>query len=269
MAFSDIDFNGVSCIHNFMRRVTSSTYLFPAAPLGSINTFFFQCTIFSYALFKSFSKLLPATKFASNEQEEWKEANNSSKINRNSTKRYQPLTSRNKFQPIYVETIDLKEDDAHTINLQINNLSIQNTQRPSPVVNKYPDRDLLHHQIKNATTFIVPGNTDFNNAVKFGRKTYILGTSMIKEIRRKEFNSKLNKCSTRFRPFIGATLKQMETYVKLVLNDDTPDVLILHTGWNDIGNKQLTENEIAEWIVKIGRQCKESNVNNVFISSLV
>ena len=29
------------------------------------------------------------------------------------------------------------------------------------------------------------------------------------------------------------------------------------------------ETEIAEWIVKIGRQCKESNVNDVFISSLI
>ena len=54
-----------------------------------------------------------------------------------------------------------------------------------------------------------------------------------------------------------------------MLNDDTPDVLILYIGCNDIANKQLTENEIAEWIVKIGRQCKESNVNDVFISSLI
>ena len=54
-----------------------------------------------------------------------------------------------------------------------------------------------------------------------------------------------------------------------MLNDDTSDVLILHIGCNDIANKQLTENEIAEWIVKIGRQCKESNVNDVFISSLI
>ena len=156
------------------------------------------------------------------QQEDWKEAHNSSKINRNSTKRYKPIASRNKFQPIYTEPIDLKKDDAHTNDLLINNLVTQNTRRPSPVVNEYPDRDLLHHQIKKATTYIVPGNTDFNNAVKFGRKTYILGTSMIKGIRRKEFNSKLNKCSTRFRLFIGATMKQMETYVKPILNDDTP-----------------------------------------------
>ena len=203
------------------------------------------------------------------QQEEWKEAHNSSKISRNSNKRYKPIASRNKLQPIYTEPIDLKEDDAHTNDLMINNLVTQNTRRPSPVVNEYRDRDLLHHQIKKATTYIVPGNTDFNNAVKFGPKMYILGTSMIKEIRWKEFNSKLNKCSTRFRPFIGAIRKQMETYVKPILNDDTADVLILHIDCNDIGNKQLTENQIAEWIVKIGRQCKENNVNNVFISSLI
>ena len=55
------------------------------------------------------------------QQEEWKEANNSSKIDRISTKRYQPIASRNKFQPIYTEPMDLKEDNAHTIDPQINN----------------------------------------------------------------------------------------------------------------------------------------------------
>ena len=92
---------------------------------------------------------------------------------------------------------------------------------------------------------------------------------MIKGIRRKKFNSKFNKSSTLFRPFISATLKQMEAYVKPILNDETPDVLILYIGCNDIGNKQLTANEIAEWIVKISRPCKERNVNDIFISSLI
>ena len=92
---------------------------------------------------------------------------------------------------------------------------------------------------------------------------------MIKGIRRKKFNSKLSKCSIRFRPLIGATLKQIEAYAEPTLNDDTPDVLVLHIGCNNIGNKQLTKNKIEDWVVKIGRQCKESNVNDVFISSLI
>ena len=79
------------------------------------------------------------------------------------------MASRNKFQPIYAKPLDLK-DDAPIIDLQINNFATQNSRRPSPVVNKYPDRDLLHPHIKNATTSIVHGSADFHNAVKFGRK---------------------------------------------------------------------------------------------------
>ena len=51
-------------------------------------------------------------------------------------------------------------------------------------------------------------------------------------------------------------------------SDDTAYVLRLHTGSNDIRNRELMENEITVWIRKVGRQCKESNVNNV-ISSLI
>ena len=90
------------------------------------------------------------------QQEEWKETHNSSNISRNSNKRYKPIASRKKFQSIYTEPVDLKEDDAHTNNLLINNLVTQNTRRPSLVVNEYPYRDLLHHQIKKAITSIVP-----------------------------------------------------------------------------------------------------------------
>ena len=65
--------------------------------------------------------------------------------------------------------------------------------RPSPAVNRYPDRDLLHYHVKNTATSIVPGITDFNNAVKFGGKVYIRGISMIKGIWQKKFNLKLDK----------------------------------------------------------------------------
>ena len=61
------------------------------------------------------------------QQEEWKEAHNNSKINRNSTKRYKPIASRNTSQPIYTEPIDPKEDDAHTNDLLIDHLATQNT----------------------------------------------------------------------------------------------------------------------------------------------
>ena len=75
---------------------------------------------------------------------------------------------------------------------------------------------------------------------------YVLGTSMVKGIRRNEFNSCLKKCNTRLRPFIGATIKQMENYVKPIIQGDTPDVVILHIGCNGISNKNMPANDIAE-----------------------
>ena len=92
---------------------------------------------------------------------------------------------------------------------------------------------------------------------------------MMKGIKRNEFNSCLKKCNTRFRPFMGATVKQMETYIKPIVQNDTPDVIILHIGCNDISNKNMSANDIAEGIINNGRYCKEHDVNNVTISSLI
>ena len=152
----------------------------------------------------------------------------------------------------------------NTFNSSIDSNITTRKRRPTAVINQFPERDTLgvSEQSKN----LIPG---YNEAVSFGWKVYVLGTSMVKGIRRKEFNSFLKKCNTRFRPFIGATIKQMETYVKAIIQDDTPDVVILHIGCNDISNKNMSANDIAEGIINIGRYCKEHNVNNVTISSLI
>ena len=89
--------------------------------------------------------------------------------------------------------------------------------RPTPGINQFPERDILGTNITKQSKSIIPGNTKYNEAVRFGRKPYVLGTSMVKDIRRNEFNSYLKKCNTRFRSFIEATIKQMETYVKPII----------------------------------------------------
>ena len=86
----------------------------------------------------------------------------------------------------------------------------------------------------------------YNEAVRFGRKAYVLGTSMVKGIKRNEFNSCLKKCNTRFRPFSNFAYR-----------------------CNDNSNKNMSANNIAEGIINIVRYCKEHNVNNITISSLI
>ena len=61
----------------------------------------------------------------------------------------------------------------------------------------------------------------------------------------------------------------METYVQPIVCDDTPDTIILHIVCNDISNRSMSANDIAEGIIKVGKYCKEHNVNDVAISSLI
>ena len=61
----------------------------------------------------------------------------------------------------------------------------------------------------------------------------------------------------------------MGTYVQPIVCDDTPDAIILHIGCNDISNRSMSADDIAEGIIKVGKYCKEHNVNDVAISSLI
>ena len=144
---------------------------------------------------------------------------------------------------------DVKEyKNAFKNNIE-NNVTTRN-RRPTPAINQFPERDTLGVSTENKN--LTPGYTTYNEAVRFGRKAYLLGKSMVKGIRRNEFNSCLKKCNTRFRPFIGATIKEMETYVKAIIQDDTPDVVTLHMGCNDMSNKTMLANDIADGILILG-----------------
>lgn len=61
----------------------------------------------------------------------------------------------------------------------------------------------------------------------------------------------------------------METYVKPIIEDVALDIVILRVGCNDISNKSLSANDIAESIINIGKYCEGYNVNNFTISSLI
>ena len=208
-----------------------------------------------------------------------KTSRNNTVNKRVNNKRFDSIGVSNKYQPVFIHKNEVTEPRINNrmkkdvdkyknaFNSNTENNTTTHKRRPTPVINQFPESDTLgvSEQSKN----LIPGYTKYNEAVRFGRKAYVLSTSMVQGIRRNEFNSCLKKCNTRFRPLIGATIKQMETYVKPIIHDGTPDVVILHIGCNDISNKNISANDIAEDIINIGRYCKEHNVNNVTMSSLI
>ena len=79
----------------------------------------------------------------------------------------------------------------NTFNSSIESNVTKHKRRPAPVINQFPERDTLG--VSEQTKNLIPGYTKNNEAVCFGQKAYVLGTSMVKGIRRNEFNSCLKK----------------------------------------------------------------------------
>ena len=147
--------------------------------------------------------------------------------NKVNNRRFNCTDVSNKYQPIFIRQNKIAEPhinnrinndvdeykNAFNINID-SNVTIHKS-RPAPVINRFPERDTLgvSKQSKN----LIPGYSKYNEAVRFGRKAYVLGISMVKDIKRNLFNSCLKKGNTRFRPFLGATIKQMETCVKPII----------------------------------------------------
>ena len=115
----------------------------------------------------------------------------------------------------------------------------------------------------------MPGNAKYIDAVRFRRKTVILGTSMIKGIQMKGSNSYVKNGYSKLRPFPGATVKQLQHYATLSLLDETPNQVILHGGCNDVSNRNASPEQIANYIKDLVEVCRGFGMNEIFVSSLI
>ena len=127
----------------------------------------------------------------------WKtvKANYGSNVNNKvNNRRFNSTDVSNKYKHIFIHENEVTEP-------YINNRMNNDVDKCKNAFNNNIDNNVTIHKRR------LTGYTKYNETVRFGPK----GTSMVKGIRRNEFNSCLKKCNTRFRPFIGATIKQMET----------------------------------------------------------
>ena len=76
-----------------------------------------------------------------------------------------------------------------------------------------------------------------------------------------------HKCSLQ-RSLPGCTASQLKHIVRPSLEDDIPDISIIHVGTNDITKKNQTEVEIFNEIMEVVKACKNCGVNDIYISSL-
>ena len=69
--------------------------------------------------------------------------------------------------------------------------------RPPIVINSYLENDKLHDKLQRT----LPANTTNSDVINKGRKVKIFGTSMIKDIRNKEFNFYLERCHAELKSY--------------------------------------------------------------------
>ena len=137
--------------------------------------------------------------------------------------------------------------------------NVTQRRRPDPVINMYPERDRL------------PSKSDYPK-VNQTKKIRIMSDSITKGIRVKEFNSCLQNGNSRFKIFPGASVENLDYYANPTLEQERPDIVVIHVGINNLLSDHLSEmsdEDIAKQILDIGKKCKRYGVKKVFISALV
>lgn len=209
-----------------------------------------------------------------NTEEEWKivkHGNRPSKISKYNTD--VKLANRYNVLPVeesFVEVADESDFTGNVVENRFQNLNSKNKngRRPLIVTNNFPENDVIINRRKT-----VPGNTSYSEIVEKGKMTYVFGTSLIKGIRRNEFNYYLKNTHAIFKSYPGATVRELKHNIQFPLHVNTPDNVILHAGCNDISprrdQEKLTEEEIANEIIDMAQQCRFQGVGTVIISGLI
>ena len=182
----------------------------------------------------------------------------------------------NDMQPLY-HVSDLVNGDNRFIysddaNIMTNNTTNQSgktigiradiqIKRPIVVTKENPENEQYFKKT-------VPGVTKYSNMVKEGKKTCIIGESLIKRIDMNEFNEWLDKGTAIKRCFPGATASQLNYYIEEVLNEDDIEKIIINIGTNNLSKKHQTEEEIVMEILEIVKKCHAYGVSEIYISGI-
>ena len=118
-----------------------------------------------------------------------------------------PLDKRNRFTPLQStqdevldkEARNYKEKESLQHPHQTPVYRKQN-HRPNPAINHFPENSNPFWRQRT-----VPGNRKYGDTVQKGKKTFIVGTSMVKGIRMREVHSQLRNSFAKLRWFPGAT----------------------------------------------------------------
>ena len=186
---------------------------------------------------------------------------------------------RNRFEGLIIQDDNdlIYNDDVNTITNSFGNscgnnfsgvhagesVNFKKSSRPQIVTQNVPENNIEHRPNT------IPGNSSYANVTRNGKKTLLIGASIVRSINIYEFNRHLETGNAIKRSYGGSTTTDLHWHITPSLIDEKPDVVVLNIGTNNLTKKrQQTEEEICQDIFKIADKCRSHGVNEIFISSL-
>ena len=115
----------------------------------------------------------------------------------------------------------------------------------------------------------VPGNSTYADITRRGKKIYIIGASIVQRINMREFNKNLHEMYATKASYPGANVSRARYYMKKPLEEENPDTVIINIGTNNFTkNRNQSEEDIANEIIKMVEECRIMGVNDIFVSGL-
>ena len=104
--------------------------------------------------------------------------------------------------------------------------------------------------------------------MKHIKKTCIVGDSHISRIKKNLFNDSITEGKAHLNSFSGATINRLDYFITPILEEDRPDILIIHIGSNYITHNTISNinaKGISKRIIDIGKKSLLHGVKEVII----
>ena len=91
----------------------------------------------------------------------------------------------------------------------------------------------------------------------------------IRRIKKKLFNNSINEGKAHLNSFSGATINRLDHFITRILEEDRPEIVIIHVGSNDITHntiRNIDAESISKRVIDIGKKCLLYGANKVIIS---
>ena len=199
------------------------------------------------------------------------------KVKKIPNKRDYNITTKNRFCTLNIEETQFDNNNNRTEAYDNDETSYNNNtknklnkavinRRPKIVTNRNPKNQDDQGNINNDQA-----NSNYVNNKKNPKKIYIFSDSITKRIIMNRFNQPLISGKAQRKSFPGAKAKELAHYILPTLQEDVPEIAVIHVGINDLlekGDKDINVLKLAEEIIGVGLLCREFNVRDIFISGI-